>query len=98
MSTLRDTQESPAEIGADVVDGVGAGLRVLELAAIVFAGVIVAPPLLILAVVVVVPTVAVLAVVGVAYAVIAVPTRLFSRARTHHREHGSTLFLHRLSW
>ncbi len=98
MSTFRDTQESPAEIGADVVDGAGAGLCVVELAAIVFAGLIVAPPLLVMAVVVVVPTAAVLAIVAVAYAVVALPVRLFSRARTHHRDHGSTLFLHRLTW
>jgi hypothetical protein len=43
-----------------------------------------------------VPFVAMSAVVAAVVAAIVVPTLLVRRVRTHHRAHGSTLFLHRL--
>lgn len=51
---------------------------------------------MILAVVVVVPVIAIGADVAVLAGLIAVPTLLMRHVRAHHREHQSTLFLHRL--
>jgi uncharacterized membrane-anchored protein len=98
MSTSRHTEETPAELGADVVEGAGVGLRTVELAVIVLLGLLATPPLLVMAVAIAVPAVAVAALVVVPVAVIAVPVKLVRRARAHHQEHGTTLFLHRLSW
>lgn len=98
MSTSRETHHSPGEVGADVADATGAGLRVVEVALVVFAGLLVAPPLLVMAVIVAVPTAVIIAVLGALYLVVALPTTAVRRVRAHHREHGSTAFLHRLSW
>jgi hypothetical protein len=98
MSNSRDTQHTPGEVGADVVDATGIGLRVAEVALVLFAALLVAPPLLVMAVLVAVPAAVVAAVVAALYAVIAAPTMAVRRVRSHHREHGSTAFLHRLSW
>ena len=87
---------TPVEVGADVVEVTGGGLRILEIALVIFIGLLVCPPLLILAVVVAVPAIAVAAVVAAVAGAIAVPTLLVRRVRAHHREHGSTMFLHRL--
>ena len=84
------------ELGADVVEAAGAGLRILELGVVVFFGLLFAPPLLILAAVVAVPLLAISAVVAAVVAAIAVPTLLVRKVRAHHRAHGSTMFLHRL--
>jgi hypothetical protein len=84
------------EVSADLVEATGFGLRIAELGVVVFLGLLVSPPLLILAVVVAVPFLAISAVVAAAVAAIAVPTVLVRRVRAHHRAHGSTLFLHRL--
>jgi hypothetical protein len=84
------------EIGADLVEATGAGLRIAEIGVVVFLGLLVSPPLLILAVVVAVPFLAISAVVAAAVAAIAVPVVLVRRVRAHHRAHRSTLFLHRL--
>jgi hypothetical protein len=87
---------TPIEVGADVIEATGAGLRIAEIGVVVFLGLLVSPPLLILAVVVAVPLIAISAVVAAVVAAIAVPTLLVRRVRAHHRAHGSTLFLHRL--
>jgi hypothetical protein len=84
------------EVSAEVVEVTGVGLRIAEIAVVVFLGLLVAPPLLILAAVVAVPLLAVAAVVAAVVAAIAVPVLLVRRVRAHHRAHGSTLFLHRL--
>src|SRR4051812_45189831 len=83
------------EVSAEVVEATGAGLRIAEIGVVIFLGLLVSPPLLILAVVVAVPFVAISAVVAVV-AAIAVPTLLVRRVHAHHRAHRSTLFLHRL--
>jgi len=85
-----------AEVGADVVEATGVGLRIVEIAAVTLLGLLVCPPLLILATVVAVPLIAIGLVVGAVFAAIAVPTALVRRVRTHHRAHGSTMFVHRL--
>jgi len=87
---------TPVEVSADLVEVTGAGLRIAEIGVVIFLGLLVAPPLLILAAVVVVPFVAISAVVAAAVAAVAVPTLLVRHVRAHHRAHGSTLFLHRL--
>jgi hypothetical protein len=87
---------SAAEVTADVVEATGAGLRIVEIAAVTLLGLLVCPPLLILATVVAVPLIAIGLVVGALFAAIAVPTALVRRVRRHHREHGSTMFVHRL--
>jgi hypothetical protein len=86
-----------AELGADVAEVAGIGLRVIEIAMFAFIGLLFAPPLLILAVIVAVPTLAIAALVAAVVVAIAVPTALVRRVRAHHREHGSTMFLHRQS-
>ena len=97
MSTSEHTHLNAGEAGADVVEATGVGLHVVEVALVILGGLLVAPPLLVMAVVVAVPAAVVLAVVGTVVAVIAAPIALVRRVRAHHREHGSTLFLHRLS-
>jgi hypothetical protein len=84
------------EVSAELVEATGAGLRIAEIGVVIFLGLLVSPPLLILAVVVAMPLVAISAVVAAAVAAVAVPTMLVRRVRAHHRAHGSTLFLHRL--
>jgi hypothetical protein len=102
MSTADDVpahhtgHPTPVEVGADLVEATGVGLRIAEICVVGFLGLLVTPPLLILAAVVAVPFLAIAAVVAAAVAAIAVPTLLVRRVRAHHRAHGSTLFLHRL--
>jgi hypothetical protein len=87
---------APAEVSAELIEVTGDGLRIVEIGLVIFLGLLVCPPLLILAVVVAVPVIAMAAVVAAAVAAIAVPTVLVRRVLAHHRAHGSTLFLHRL--
>src|SRR6476620_6422790 len=96
MSITDDSHSSPLAVTAEVIEVTGAGLRVAELGLVVFIGLLVCPPLLILAVVVTVPLLAISAVILAIAAAIVVPTALVRRVRAHHRAHGSTLFLHRL--
>ena len=84
------------EVSAELTDVTGGGLRVAEVGVVIFLGLLVCPPLLILAVMVAVPVIAVSALVAAVVAAIAVPTWLVRRVRAHHRAHQSTLFLHRL--
>ena len=84
------------EVTAEVVEVTGGGLRIAEIGLVIFLGLLVCPPFLILAVVVAAPLIAITAVVAAAVAAIAVPTVLVRRVLVHHRAHGSTLFLHRL--
>jgi hypothetical protein len=83
---------TPIEVTADLVEATGAGLRIAEVGVVIFLGLLVSPPLLILAVVVAMPVIA----VSAAVAAVAVPTLLVRHVLAHHRAHGSTLFLHRL--
>jgi hypothetical protein len=85
-----------AEVGADLIEVTGGGLRIAEVGVVIFLGLLVCPPLLILAVVVAVPVIAIAAVVAAVVAAIAAPTVLVRHVLAHHRAHGSTLFLHRL--
>lgn len=87
---------TPVELGEDLVEVTGAGVRVVEIALVVFLGLLVCPPLLILAVLVAVPALAVTALVAAVVAAVVVPTLLVRRVVAHHRAHGSTLFLHRI--
>jgi hypothetical protein len=90
---------TPIEVTADLVEATGAGLRIAEVGVVIFLGLLVSPPLLILAVVVAMPVIAVSAAVAAVAAVaaaIALPTVLVRHVLAHHRAHGSTLFLHRL--
>jgi hypothetical protein len=87
---------TPIEVTADLVEVTGAGLRIAEVGVVIFLGLLVSPPLLILAVVVAVPVIAISAVVAAVVAAIAAPTVLVRHVLAHHRAHGSTLFLHRL--
>jgi hypothetical protein len=96
MNSTENTHPSGLEIGADLVEVTGAGLRIVEVGAASLLGLLASPPLLILAVVVAVPAIAMAALVAAVGAAIAVPTLLVRRVRAHHRAHGSTLFLHRL--
>jgi hypothetical protein len=102
MSTADDVpphhtgHATPVEVGADLFEATGVGLRIAEVGVVIFFGLLVSPPLLILAAVVAVPVLAISAVVAAVVAAIAVPTLLVRRVRAHHRAHGSTLFLHRL--
>ena len=92
----RPAHHAPLEVGADIVEVTGVGLRIVEIGVVVFVGLLVSPPLLILAAVVAVPLLAFSAVIAAVVAAIAVPTLLVRHVRAHHRAHGSTLFLHRL--
>jgi uncharacterized membrane protein len=74
----------------------GGGLRIVEIAIVTLLGLLVCPPFFILAVVVAVPAIAIAAIVAGVTALVTVPTWLVRHVRAHHREHGSTLFLHRL--
>jgi uncharacterized membrane protein len=96
MSFTDNTHPSRAEVGADVFEATGAGVRAAEVALVVLIGLLVCPPLLILAVVVAVPMIAISALVAAAVAAIVVPVALVRRVRAHHRAHGTTLFLHRV--
>jgi len=96
MSTSGTTHPSTVEEGADLVEATGVGLRIVEIGLVTLIGLLVCPPLLILAVVVAVPTVAVFALVAAVAGAIAVPVVLVRHVRAHHREHGATLFVHRL--
>jgi hypothetical protein len=87
---------TPVEVGAELIEVTGGGLRIAELGVVIFLGLLVCPPLLILAVVVAVPLIAVSAVVAAVVAAIVVPTVLVRHVLAHHRAHGSTLFLHRV--
>jgi hypothetical protein len=87
---------SGVELGEELIAETGAGLRIVEIGLVVVLGLLVCPPLLILAVVVAVPLIGFSLVVAAVVAAIAVPTFLVRRVRAHHREHRSTLFLHRL--
>jgi hypothetical protein len=87
---------TPVEVSAELIEATGGGLRIAEVGLVVFIGLLVCPPLLILAVVVAVPVIAISAVVAAVAAAIVVPTTLVRRVRAHHRAHQSTLFLHRL--
>jgi hypothetical protein len=84
------------EVTADVVEATGGGLRIAEIGVVIFLGLLVCPPLLILAVVVAAPLIAITAVVAAVVVAIAVPTVFVRRVLAHHRAHGSTLFLHRV--
>src|SRR3954466_13665837 len=84
------------EVSAEVVEATGVGLRIAEIGVVIFLGLLVSPPLLILAVVVAVPFIAISAVVAAVVGAIAVPTLLVRRVRAHHRKHGTTMFIHRL--
>lgn len=96
MNTSRHAGPSRDEIGADAVEATAIGLRVAEVILVLFGLLLVTPPLFAMAVVVVVPTAVVLAVILVVVPLFVVPTRLVRRVLAHHRDHGSTLFLHRL--
>jgi hypothetical protein len=103
MNTTEDVQHphgdrlTPVEAAEEAVAVTGGGLRIVELALVTLLGLLVCPPFFILAVVVAVPVIAVAALVAGVVALVAVPTWLVRRVRAHHREHGSTLFLHRLA-
>jgi uncharacterized membrane protein len=84
------------EVSAEVFEAAGSGLRAAEVGLVIFLGLLVCPPFLILAVVVAAPIIAIAAVVAAVAAAIAVPTLLVRRVLAHHREYGTTLFLHHL--
>jgi hypothetical protein len=84
-------QPTPVELGEEVVEVTGGGVRILELGLVLFLGLLLCPPLLILAVIVAVPAIAISAVA----AAILVPILLVRHVVAHHREHGTTLFIHR---
>lgn len=92
----RTGHPTPLDVGAEVIEVTGGGLRIAEIGLVILLGLLVCPPFLILAVVVAAPLIAVAAVVAAAVAAVAVPTVLVRRVLAHHRAHGSTLFLHRL--
>jgi hypothetical protein len=94
--TVLPPHHEPLEVGSDVVEAAGVGLRIAEIGVVVFFGLLVSPPLLILAAVVAVPLLAISAVVAAVVAAIALPTFLVRKVRAHHRTHRTTLFLHRL--
>jgi hypothetical protein len=102
MNTTEDTptahtgHQTAVEAGEELFAVTGGGLRIVEIGAVGLLGLLVVPPFAILAVVVAVPAIAVAAVIAGAAALITVPTWLVRRVRAHHREHGTTLFVHRL--
>jgi hypothetical protein len=87
---------SHVEVTEELIADTGAGLRIAEVGVVIFLGLLVCPPLLILGVVVAAPVIAMFAVVAAVVAAVAVPTVLVRHVLAHHRAHGSTLFLHRL--
>jgi hypothetical protein len=95
-TTTNRIHPSGVELGEDLIEETGAGLRIVEIGLVVFLGLLVCPPLLILAVVVAVPVIAISAVVAAVVGAVAVPTMLVRRVRAHHRKHGTTMFIHRL--
>ena len=96
MNNTNDIHLDRVEVAEELIADTGGGLRIAEIGLVIFLGLLVCPPLLILAVVVAVPVIAVSAVVAAVVAAIAVPTVLVRRVLAHHRAHGSTLFLHRV--
>jgi hypothetical protein len=96
MNTTDNIHPSGVEVGAELIEVAGGGLRIAEVGLVSFLGLLVAPPFLILAVVVAVPLIAIAAIVAAVVAAIAVPTVLVRHVLAHHRAHGSTLFLQRL--
>jgi hypothetical protein len=97
MSTANEVHHhDPVEVVAEVAEVATGGLRATEVAAAVFIGLLVCPPLLALAAAVAIPMIAIAAVVGIVGSVFAAPVLLVRHVRAHHRTHGSTLFLHRL--
>jgi hypothetical protein len=96
MNITNDIHLGRVEVAEELIADTGGGLRIAEVGLVIFLGLLVCPPLLILAVVVAVPVIAISAVVAAVVAAIAVPTTLVRRVRAHHRAHGSTLFLHGL--
>jgi len=85
------------EMTEEVVEVTGGGLRIVEVGLVILIGLLACPPLFVLAVVVAVPAIAITALVAAVVAAVAVPALLVRRVRAHHRAHGSTLFLHRVS-
>jgi hypothetical protein len=73
----------------------GESLRAVEVAAVVFLGLLVCPPLAILAVVVVIPLLATALVLGLVAAVLSAPYLLVHHLRGHDGGHGA-LLAHRL--
>jgi hypothetical protein len=96
MTTSNHPHRTYAHGSEEVLDVANGGVRLLELAAAGLIGLLLSPPLLVLAAVVAIPSLAIAALVAAVVAAIAVPTALVRRVRAHHREHGTTLFLHRL--
>jgi hypothetical protein len=97
MSTTDEVhRHHSAEVGADIAEVAGGGLRAAEVGVAVFIGLLVCPPLLILAAALAVPMIAIAAVVGIVGSVFVAPIVLVRHVRAHHRANGSTLFLHRL--
>ncbi len=92
-STLAGTDRSLSEDTADVLEATAFGLRALEVALAVLAGLIVTPFLGVMVIAAAVPAAAVLALV----ATVAAPVMLIRRVLEHHRTHKSTVLLHRLS-
>jgi hypothetical protein len=96
VSTTNNIHPTPVEVTEEALEVTGGGLRVVEIGAAILLGLLVCPPLAILAAVVAVPFIAVTALIAAIVAAIAVPIALVRRVRAHHREHGSTMFVHRL--
>lgn len=96
MSSTNHIHPGGVEASEELLEVTGGGLRIAEIAVVGFLGLLLCPPLLILAVVVAVPAIAFAAVVGAIASVVIFPAALVRRVRAHHREHGTTLFLHRL--
>jgi hypothetical protein len=98
MATTENTNHlltadpTPVELGEELVEVTGGGVRVLEVGLVLFLGLLLCPPLLILAVIVAVPAIAFTAVA----AAVLVPFLLVRHVVAHHRRHGTTLFLHHL--
>lgn len=97
MSTTDHTHPNHIELTEELAEVTGGGLRVAEVGVVVFLGLLVCPPLLILAVIVAAPVLAFALVAAAVVAAVAVPTWLVRKVRAHHRAHaGHTLFLHRV--
>src|SRR4051812_7332850 len=93
MTTAQQEQIEHLALEADVA--VAGGLRAVEIAAVVLAGLLVCPPLAILVVVVAVPLLVTAGVVGLLAAVLETPYVLVRRLRGHPGGHLS-LLKHRL--
>ena len=96
MNTTNNIHPSGVEVGEELIEVTGGGLRIAELAVVTVLGLLLCPPLLILAVIVAAPLLAIGAAVAAVILPIAAVSFLVGRVRAHHRAHGSTLFLHRL--